>query len=63
MTPELPPSHEGWKGDISTQFGLSTACVVQYLDNNSVGTGYGAQYDELQCDAAEVELMACLPDA
>lgn len=61
ITPEYPP--EGWKGDMANQFGLSTTCVVKYLDNNSVGTSFNVPYDGLQCDATEVELMACLPDA
>jgi hypothetical protein len=41
-------------------FELSSTRIVKYLHINSVGISFNGLYIGLQCDASEVELMACL---
>jgi hypothetical protein len=63
ITPQDPPSNEGWKSYISSGFGMSTTSVVKYLDNRTIGNGFDVPYNGMQCDAAGVEVMVCLPNA
>jgi hypothetical protein len=64
IEPQYPPSHQSWKMGFSG--GLieqSSNNLTTYLDADSIGTGFDIPYDGLQCDASQVELMLCLPDA
>lgn len=63
IKPLYPPLHDAWKLQFSGAIGMSSNSLLKYLDADSIGTGFDIPYDGLQCDASEVELMLCVPDA
>jgi hypothetical protein len=62
ITPKPVSSADSWKLLISREYGRSTTFVGPELDERSIGQDFYSTYDGRQCDAASVELMACLPD-
>jgi hypothetical protein len=62
IEPQYPRSNHAWKNQFSGPIGWSCNSLITYLDAESIETSFDIPYDGLQCDAAQVELMLCLPD-
>jgi hypothetical protein len=41
---------------------FSSITLPKYMSTHLIGTGLEMLYDGAQCDAREVELLACLPE-
>ena len=61
ITPKLA-SWEGWKMYTRNSLETSSIMIPKRTSASCMGTGFDMLYDGSQCDASQVELIACLPD-
>ena len=61
ITPDLV-SWELWKLYTRKHLETSSSRVYRQITTGDVGTGFDDLHNGYQCDASQVELMACLPE-
>lgn len=61
---ECPVSVSQWKDELAgiPHFTPAVANVKRYMEHRDLTSPFDGPYDDVMCDASEVEMMACMPE-